>query len=51
MKNLENIINTIINGDSVEVMKEMPNSFVDLVVVDTGIHSSKHQRVYGSVDK
>jgi site-specific DNA-methyltransferase (adenine-specific) len=32
MKNLENIINTIINGDSVEVMKEMPNSFVDLVV-------------------
>jgi site-specific DNA-methyltransferase (adenine-specific) len=26
------IINTIINGDSVEVMKEMPNSFVDLVV-------------------
>jgi site-specific DNA-methyltransferase (adenine-specific) len=32
MKNLENIINTIINGDSVQVMKEMPNSFVDLVV-------------------
>jgi site-specific DNA-methyltransferase (adenine-specific) len=32
MKNLEEIINTIINGDSVEVMKEMPNSFVDLVV-------------------
>jgi site-specific DNA-methyltransferase (adenine-specific) len=32
MKNLENIINTIINGDSVQVMKEMPESFVDLIV-------------------
>lgn len=32
MKNLENIINTIINGDSIEVMKEMPESFVDLIV-------------------
>jgi len=32
MKNLENIINTIINGDSVEVMREMPKSFVDLIV-------------------
>ena len=32
MKNLENIINTIINGDSVEIMREMPNSFVDLIV-------------------
>ena len=32
MKNLENIMNTIINGDSIEVMKEMPESFVDLIV-------------------
>ena len=32
MKNLENIINTVINGDSIEVMKEMPKSFVDLIV-------------------
>ena len=29
---LENIINTVINGDCIEVMKEMPESFVDLVV-------------------
>lgn len=32
MKNLENIINTVINGDSIEVMREMPKSFVDLIV-------------------
>ena len=32
MRNLENTINTIINGDSIEVMKEMPESFVDLIV-------------------
>ena len=32
MKNLENIINTVINGDSVQVMREMPKSFVDLIV-------------------
>lgn len=32
MMNLENIMNTIINGDSVELMKEMPESFVDLIV-------------------
>jgi site-specific DNA-methyltransferase (adenine-specific) len=29
---LENIINTVINGDCIEVMKEMPESFVDLIV-------------------
>ena len=32
MKNLEDIINTVINGDSIEVMKDMPESFVDLIV-------------------
>ena len=32
MKNLEDIINTIINGDSVEVMKEIPESSIDMVV-------------------
>jgi site-specific DNA-methyltransferase (adenine-specific) len=32
MRNLEDIINTIINGDSVEVMKEIPNSVIDLIV-------------------
>lgn len=32
MKNLENIINTVINGDSIQVMREMPKSFVDLIV-------------------
>jgi site-specific DNA-methyltransferase (adenine-specific) len=32
MKNLENIINTVITGDSIKVMREMPESFVDLIV-------------------
>lgn len=32
MKNLEDIINTIINGDAIEVMKEMSESFVDIIV-------------------
>jgi site-specific DNA-methyltransferase (adenine-specific) len=32
MRNLEDIINTIINGDSVEVMKEIPESVIDLIV-------------------
>lgn len=32
MKNLEDIINTVINGDSIEVMKDMPESFIDLIV-------------------
>lgn len=32
MKNLENIMNTIINGDCREVMKEMPENSIDLIV-------------------
>jgi site-specific DNA-methyltransferase (adenine-specific) len=32
MRELENIINTIINGDSVQVMKEIPESTIDLIV-------------------
>jgi site-specific DNA-methyltransferase (adenine-specific) len=33
MKNMiENYINKVINGDCIEVMKEMPESFVDLIV-------------------
>ena len=32
MKDLENIINTIINGDCVEVMKTFPESSIDLMV-------------------
>jgi site-specific DNA-methyltransferase (adenine-specific) len=32
MKDLESIVNTIINGDCVEVMKTLPESSVDLVV-------------------
>jgi site-specific DNA-methyltransferase (adenine-specific) len=32
MRNLENIMNTIINGDSVKVMSELPDSIIDLVV-------------------
>ena len=28
----EKVINTVINGDCIEVMSEMPNSFVDLIV-------------------
>ena len=32
MRKIENIINTIINGDSVQVMKEIPESTIDLIV-------------------
>jgi site-specific DNA-methyltransferase (adenine-specific) len=32
MRNLENITNTIINGDSIKVMSELPDSIIDLVV-------------------
>ena len=32
MRTLENSINTIINGDSVKVMSELPDSIIDLVV-------------------
>lgn len=32
MKNLESIMGTIINGDCIEVMKELPESVIDLVV-------------------
>jgi len=32
MKNLENITGTIINGDCIEVMKDLPESVIDLVV-------------------
>ena len=32
MRTLENSINTIINGDSVKVMSELPGSIIDLVV-------------------
>jgi site-specific DNA-methyltransferase (adenine-specific) len=32
MKDLENIINTIINGDCVEVMKTLPEGCIDMVV-------------------
>jgi site-specific DNA-methyltransferase (adenine-specific) len=32
MKDLESIVNTIINGDCVEVMKTLPESSIDLVV-------------------
>ena len=31
-KMIENYINKVINGDCIEVMKEMPDSFVDLIV-------------------
>jgi site-specific DNA-methyltransferase (adenine-specific) len=31
-KMIENYINKVINGDCIEVMKEMPESFVDLIV-------------------
>jgi len=31
-KMIENYINKVINGDCVEVMREMPDSFVDLIV-------------------
>lgn len=32
MMEFEKVINTVINGDCVEVMREMPDSFVDLIV-------------------
>ena len=32
MKDLENIINTIVNGDCIEVMKTLPEGSIDLVV-------------------
>lgn len=32
MENLEKIINTVVNGDSIQVMKEMPESSIDLIV-------------------
>lgn len=32
MRNLENSINTIINGDSIKVMSELPESCIDLIV-------------------
>ena len=46
MKNLENIINTVITGDSIKVMREMPESFVDLIVTspkyNVGINYDSH---------
>ena len=32
MKNLEDFLGTVINGDCVEVMKDMPEGWVDLIV-------------------
>ena len=39
---IENYINKVINGDCIEVMKEMPESFVDLIVTLPLWHSSFH---------
>ena len=45
-KMIENYINKVINGDCIEVMKEMPESFVDLIVTSppygVGINYDTH---------
>lgn len=38
---LSNIINQTINGDSFKVMKEMPNNFVDLALIDPPYNINK----------
>ena len=46
MKNLENIINTIINGNCIDEMEKIPESTVDLVVTsppyNVGINYDSH---------
>lgn len=46
MKDLENIINTIINGDCVEVMKTFPESSIDLMVTSCPYNVNINYDVY-----
>jgi len=46
MKDLENIINTIINGDCVEVMKTLPEGCIDLICCSPPYNASIKYDVY-----
>jgi site-specific DNA-methyltransferase (adenine-specific) len=46
MKDLENIINTIINGDCIEVMKTFPESSIDLMVTSCPYNVNINYDVY-----
>ena len=46
MKDLENIINTIINGDCVEVMKTLPEGCIDLMVTSCPYNVNINYDVY-----